>query len=126
MEVHDIEAPATSLTASMLAHEAIKPTLKPAGEVEIPSVDCQHESIVQNTSVEPIRQDQFKPSGVPVRIGGFLPFVDPGEAMPPPFRRLADRRHHGCRLQPVKCSLEAIVIPHAGAAAYKSQDFIGC
>ena len=44
--------------------------------------------------------------------------------MPPPFRRLANRGHHGGRLQPVERSFEAIVVAHAGAAADKGQDFV--
>ena len=47
--------------------------------------------------------------------------------MPPSFRRLADRGHHGGRLQPVERSLEAIVVPHAGAPTDEGQDFVrGC
>src|ERR1700721_1088786 len=65
--------------------------------------------------MEPIRQDQRKSSGLAVPIGRLFPLVDPGEAMPPTFRRLADRSHHGGRLQPVECCLEAIVVAHAGA-----------
>ena len=47
--------------------------------------------------------------------------------MPPTFRRLADRGHHGGRLQPVERSLETIVVPHASAPTDKGQDFVrGC
>ena len=44
--------------------------------------------------------------------------------MPPTFRRLADRGHHGGRLQPVKRRLEAIVVTHAGATTDKGEDFV--
>ena len=64
--------------------------VEPAGEIEIPAIDGQHERIVQDTRVEPIRQDQLKSTRLAVAICRFLPFVDPGEAMPPPFCRLAD------------------------------------
>src|ERR1700730_11349864 len=84
-KMHDIEPPAAILTTAMLAHEAVKPTLQAAREIEIPAVNRQHERIVQDARVEPIRQDQFNSSGVAVRIGGLFPFINPGEAMPSSF-----------------------------------------
>ena len=43
--------------------------------------------------------------------------------MLPPLRRLADGSHDGGRLRPLECSLEAVVVTNAGAAADNGQDF---
>ena len=65
------------------------------------------------------------PSASAVRVGVLLPFVDPGEAVPPPLGRLADRGRDGGRLQPVERGLEAMIVARAGAAADEGQDLVG-
>jgi hypothetical protein len=90
VEMSEIETPAAALTAAMLAHEAIEPALETAPQPEIFPIDRQDLSFVENASVEPIRQDQFDAERPAVRIGCFLPFVDPGEAVAPLLSWLAD------------------------------------
>jgi hypothetical protein len=90
-----------SLMATMLTHEAIEPALQTAGQVETRPVDGEDESIVDDTGVEPVRQDQLDAPRAALAVLPLLPFVDPGEAMPASAGRLADRGRDRCRLQPV-------------------------
>src|ERR1700738_142575 len=110
MKMHKIKAPAALLVTAVLAGHAVKPTLQSPRQIEIGAIDGEYERFVQDAGIEPIRQDQFESSGVAVHIGCLFPLIDPGETMPPPLRRLADRGHHGGRLQPVERSLETIVV----------------
>src|SRR5260370_40564435 len=95
MEMHKIETPATLLPAAVLAHEAVKPALKSARQIEIRAIDGEHERVIDHAGIEPIGQDQLEPERTSVCVSPLLPLVDPGETMAPPFCRLADRRQHG-------------------------------
>jgi hypothetical protein len=89
MQMPEIELPAAALLAAMLANDAVEPALQPAREVEIRAVDGQHERVVQNGPVEPVRHDQVDAVGLTVRVGVLRPFVDPGETVHPPLAGLA-------------------------------------
>ncbi len=119
-----IKTPAALLTAAVFADKPVKPALEPTGQVEISAVDGQHERVIENAGIEPIRQDQFQTRRTPTGVGRFLPFVDPGETMPPPLCRLADRRQHRSCLQSVETCLETIVVARAGTTANEGQNFV--
>ena len=143
MEMAEIEAPAIPLMAAVLAHDAVKPALHAAGQVEIRGVDSENERIVEDGAIEPVGDYEFDASGVPAAIGAFRPFVDPGEAVhPPPSRlwravrfrpdprqrvrwRLAQRRRDRRRLQPVQRRLEALIVTQRCAAPGEVQYLVG-
>jgi hypothetical protein len=81
VKVPEIEPPAATLTAAMLADETIEPALQSAGQAEIRPVDGQHERIVEDRAIEPVRHDEVDAVGMAVRVGTIGPFVDPGEAV---------------------------------------------
>src|SRR5262249_9112804 len=54
VQMRNLKAPAVQLTAGMLAHDAIKPSLQAARQREICAVDRQHERIIQHGGIEPI------------------------------------------------------------------------
>ncbi|EJN03492.1 hypothetical protein PMI41_02486 [Phyllobacterium sp. YR531] len=125
VEMREIEAPAELLLAAMLAHQAIEPALQAARQAEIVAVDGQHERVVENGGVEPVRHDQFEAQRPAARIGALLPLVDPGEAVHPPFGRLADRRRHRRRLETVERGLQTVVVAQGHATADELQNFVG-
>src|SRR3546814_3869248 len=110
VQVDEVEAPAELLAATVLAHEPIKPALQATGQVEIGAVDGQHERVVEDGGVEPVGHDQLEAERPAAMVGLLLPFVDPGKAMHPTFRGLADRGRDGGGLQPVERGLEAVVV----------------
>ena len=77
----EVEAPAVVLAAAVIADDAIEPALEPARQREIGAIDDQNEGVFEDPRVEPVRQDQLEADRPSAWIGGFLPFVDPGEAM---------------------------------------------
>src|SRR3569623_670219 len=117
MEVHQIKTPAAVLASAVLAHKTIKPPLKSARQLEIGAINRQHARVIDDASVEPIRQDQLDPKWAAICIGRLFPLVDPGEAMPSPLCRLTDRRQHGRCLKSVETRLQPIIVACAGAAA---------
>ncbi len=48
----------------MLADQAVEPTVEPACEIEIGAVDGEHEGVVQDSAVEPVRNDQLDASSL--------------------------------------------------------------
>src|SRR5690348_3616747 len=60
MEVHKVKAPAAVLASTVLAHEPVEPSFKSARQLEISAIDRQHERVVDDAGIEPIRQDQFE------------------------------------------------------------------
>ncbi len=106
----DIEAPAGRLLAAMLAHQAIEPAVEPSGQIKICPVDREDECVIEHGPIEPVRDDQFDPGRLARAIGALLPFVDPGEAMPATFRRLADRGCDRRRLQAIERGLEPLIV----------------
>ena len=77
VEMTEIEPPTCALSASVLAHDAIKPALKTARELEIFAVDGEHERVVENGFVEPVWDDEIDAIGAAMGVGAFGPFVDP-------------------------------------------------
>src|ERR1022692_2335742 len=45
--------------ARMLAHQAVKPELETAGQLEVDGIKRQHQTRVQKPGVAPIREDQL-------------------------------------------------------------------
>ena len=85
VEMQKIKTPAALLAAAVLADKPVKPALEAAGQTKIGAVDGQNERVIENARIEPVRQDQFETRWAPIGVGRLLPFVDPGETMPPPF-----------------------------------------
>ena len=81
MEMPELEPPAAGLPAGVLADEAIEPAFHAACQREISAIDRQHERIVEDRAIEPVRHDQIDAVGISMRVGALGPFVDPGEAM---------------------------------------------
>jgi hypothetical protein len=71
-------------------------------------VDREHERIIENGAVEPVRHDHLEAERVPTRIAPLLPFVDPGEAMQPPLGGLADPCRNRRRLQTIETGLQIV------------------
>ncbi|WIG53946.1 MAG: hypothetical protein OJF48_004867 [Afipia sp.] len=125
MEMAKVEAPSIALAAAVLAHQAVEPAVEAARQIEISAVDREHERVVKNGLVEPVRHDQLDALRPAVAIGALLPFVDPREAMAAAFRRLADRCRNGRRLQPVERRLQALVVAQRRAAPDIGENFVG-
>src|SRR3546814_7549466 len=81
LQMLEVEAPARRLAAAMLAHDAVEPAFKTAGQVEISPVDRQHQRAIEHARIEPVGQDQLDPERPALRVEPFLPLVDPGETM---------------------------------------------
>ncbi len=110
MEMVQVEPPAVALAAAVLAHDAVKPAVEAAGEMEIGRVDGEDESVVEDGLVEPVGDDQLDAIRSSLAIRALLPLVYPREAVTAAFSGLADRRRDGGRLQPVQRRLEALVV----------------
>src|SRR3546814_5749919 len=95
----DVEAPASFLATAMLADYAVEPAFNAAGKIKIGAIDGQDERLVDDPGIEPVGHDQFDPERPAVGVGDFLPFVDPGEAMPSPRGRLTRSAEHTSELQ---------------------------
>ena len=113
----EVETPAIPLPATVLAHQAIQPAVEPSGQVEICPVNGEDERIVEHGLVEPVGHNQFDAVRAPVPVAALLPFVDPGEAVPAPFRRLPDGGGDRRRLQTIQRRLQALIVPRTGPAA---------
>ena len=48
VEVTEVEPPTGALSARVLAYDAIKPALKPAGQLEVFAVDGEYERVVED------------------------------------------------------------------------------
>src|SRR3546814_12882563 len=110
VEMRKIEAPAELLLAAVLAHEAVQPALKTACQPEIVTVDGEDQSVVEDRAVEPVGDYEFESERSAAVIGALLPFVDPGEAVHPPLRGLADRGRDRGGLKSVEGGLQPVVI----------------
>ena len=75
MEVAKLEPPPVRLAAGMIAHDAIEPAFYPARQRKVLMVDRQHERIVENCPIEPVRYDQIDSVGIFMRIGALRPFI---------------------------------------------------
>src|SRR3546814_19821555 len=73
VQMLEVEAPARRLAAAMLAHDAVEPAFKTAGQVEISPVDRQHQRAIEHARIEPVAQDQLDPERPPLRVAPFLP-----------------------------------------------------
>ena len=118
----EVEAPAEGLAAAVFTHDAVEPAFEPAGQIEIGAVDGENERVIENGAIEPVRQDQLDADRATVAIGSLLPLVDPREAMPTAFRRLADRGRDGGGLEPVERGLQALVIAQRYTAADEGEN----
>jgi hypothetical protein len=107
----------------MFANDPVEPALEAARQREILAVYGQDEGVVENTGIEPVRQDQLDPKRPAVRVAPLLPFVDPGEAMAATFGCLQDGGGDRCRLKPVEARLEALTIARARTAADEGSGF---
>src|SRR3546814_10117926 len=112
----EVEAPARRLAAAIVAHDAVEPAFKTAGQVEISPVDRQHQRAIEHARIEPVGQDQLDPERPALRVEPFLPLVDPGETMAAALVLLADGCGDGRRLQPVERGFEAVIIVTARPA----------
>src|SRR5690606_31915118 len=110
VQVTEIEAPAFALASTVFADDPVEPAFEPAGQIEIGAVDGEHERIIEDRLIEPVRHDHLDAVGLAVAIGALLPFVDPGEAVAPTFRRLAYRGGDSGGLESVECGLQAPII----------------
>ena len=122
VEVPEFKPPAGRLTAAMLADNAIEPTLHATRQGEVSAIDRQHERIVEDGPIEPVRHDEIDSIGVAVTVSALGPFVDPGEAVHSTLVDLAQRRCDRCRLQTVESRLQAVIVARAGAAAGEGED----
>src|SRR6185437_6304429 len=125
VEMPEIEPPTCTLSAGVLARDAIKPALETARQLEVFAVDSEHERIIKDRLVEPVRHDEIDTVGASVYVGALSPFVDPGEAVCAPFVGLPQRRGDGGGLQPVEGCLQAVIVPCAVAAADERQNLVG-
>jgi hypothetical protein len=126
MKMPEIEPPACRLFAGVLAHEAVKPALQATRQREICAVDRQHERVVKDGAIEPVRHDEIDTGGVAVCVRVLGPLVDPGEAVHAPLARLAQRGGDRGGLQAVEGGLQAMIVARAGAAADERQNLVGC
>ena len=69
VEMQKIKTPAALLAAAVLADKPVKPALESTGQTEIGAVDGQHERVIENAGIEPIRQDQFEARRAPIGVG---------------------------------------------------------
>ena len=99
VEMGDLEDPAMDLTAGVLAGDAVEPAFDPAGQPEIIGVDGQDQRAVDDAAIEPVGQHELHAFDATVMGSHLLPFVDPGELVPPPALAVADGRGDDCRLQ---------------------------
>src|SRR3546814_19547213 len=90
MQVVEVEAPAATLVPAVLAHQPVQPALDAAAELEIHRIDGQHQRVLDDAGVEPVREDQFDAARSTIAVGAFLPLVEPGEAMHAPSGGLAE------------------------------------
>jgi hypothetical protein len=60
VEMRKIEAPAVGLAAAVLADDSVKPALQTARQIEVCTVDREHERVVQNAGIEPVREDELE------------------------------------------------------------------
>src|SRR3546814_6086441 len=85
VQMLEVEAPARRLAAAMLAHDAVEPAFKTAGQVEISPVDRQHQRAIEHAPIEPVGQDQPDPRRPALRVQPFLPLVATGEQLAAPL-----------------------------------------
>src|SRR3546814_20379953 len=120
-----IEAPAELLLAAVLAHEAVQPALKTACQPEIVTVDGEDQSVVEDRAVEPVGDYEFESERSAAVIGALLPFVDPGEAVHPPLRGLADRGRDRGGLKSVAGGLQPVEIAQRNTTPEEEKNFNG-
>src|SRR3546814_6584533 len=77
LQMLEVEAPARRLAAAMLAHDAVEPAFKTAGQVEISPVDRQHQRAIEHARIEPVGQEQLDPERPALRVAPFLPLGEP-------------------------------------------------
>src|SRR5258708_19744552 len=123
MQVTKLEPPSVRLTARMLADDAIKPALDAARQRKVSAVERQHERIVQDRPIEPVRHDQVDSVGISMGVSALRPFVDPGEAMHPTFVDLAEGSRNRRRLQPVETGLQAVIVACTAPPPTEAHDF---
>ena len=81
MKVRNVEAPATALMSTMLAHDTVEPALDAASQRKVGAVDGQDQTAIQHACVKPVGQDEFDANGAATVVECFPPFVDPGETV---------------------------------------------
>src|SRR3546814_6566647 len=77
---------------------------------DVCSSDLEDQSVVEDRAVEPVGDYEFESERSAAVIGALLPFVDPGEAVHPPLRGLADRGRDRGGLKSVEGGLQPVVI----------------
>ena len=61
----------------MLADETIQPAFQLARQTETGRIDGEHQRVVEDRTVEPVRHDEINAVGIAVCIGPLGPFDDP-------------------------------------------------
>src|SRR3979411_3281870 len=69
MEMPKIKTPSVRLPSGVLANYPIKPPLPAARQRKVSAVDRQHECVVQDRPIEPVRHDQIDSVGVSMGVG---------------------------------------------------------
>lgn len=55
--MRNVEAPATALMSTMLAHDTVEPALDAASQRKVGAVDRQDQAAIEHTGIEPVGQD---------------------------------------------------------------------
>src|SRR3546814_2776013 len=109
MKVRNVEAPATALMSTMLAHDTVEPAFNAPCQLEIGAVDRQDQAANEHTRIEPVGQDELDTNGSATVVECLPPFVDPGETVASALVLLADRRGTGRRLQAVERRAQPLI-----------------
>src|SRR5713226_3198539 len=125
VEMRELEHPAMSLTAGVLARNPVEPALDAARQPEVGRIDGQHQRAVDHAAVEPIGQHEFHALDPARPRRHFLPFVDPGELPPSPMLTVADGGGDNSRLQAGQRRLQEEVLLIAGRTTDTAQQLIG-
>ena len=70
MKVRNVEAPATALMSTMLAHDTVEPALDAASQRKVGAVDCQDQAAIEHTRIEPVGQDELDANGSATVVAG--------------------------------------------------------
>ena len=61
--MRNVEAPATALVSTVLAHDTVEPALDAASQRKVGAVDCQDQAAIEHTRIEPVGQDELDANG---------------------------------------------------------------
>jgi hypothetical protein len=116
-KVPQFEVPALRLPANTLRSATAKPTFHAAGQRKVSQVDRRHQLQVEDTRVEPSRQDELRGLKSAAACHEFFPFADPGEVLGKPMLAVPDRGWKDRRLQAGQRSLEQVTFAIAARAS---------